>query len=104
MLPIHMSLGFFMGTPGEVAAYTGGGIGIYTYREESPDIEEVSLNKVGYHVLGGVEFPLMSRVSLAGEVQWSAVPKGLGGEGLSAAFDEDDMGGTTFKLKVIATF
>lgn len=104
VLPIQVSLGFFMGEPGEVAAYAGGGIGIYSYREESPDIEEVSLHKAGYHVLGGMEFPLMSRVSLAGEVQWTAVPKGLGDGGLSAAFDEDDLGGTTFKLKVIATF
>lgn len=104
VLPVQVSLGFFTGVPGERAGYAGGGFGIYSYREESPDIEEINLRKVGYHVLAGMEFPVVSGVSLAGEVQWTAVPKGLGDAGLSAAFDEDDLGGTTFKVKVIATF
>lgn len=103
--PIQVTLGYRVGREGSQAWYAGGGVGLYRYREESDALEHaISLHKAGYHALGGIEFPLMSRLSLAGEAQWTAVPKALGEAGLSSAFDEDDLGGTTFRVKVIATF
>jgi hypothetical protein len=43
-------------------------------------------------------------LALAGEAQWTAVPKALGETGLSAAFGEDDLGGTTFRFKLIVGY
>ena len=46
----------------------------------------------------------MSRaVGISGEAEWSTVPNALGQtpSGASAAFDETDLGGVTFRIKVV---
>lgn len=59
---------------------------------------------MGYHLLGGVEIPIGRWLALAGEAQWTAVPKALGETGVLAAFAEDDLGGTTFRFKLIVGY
>ncbi len=72
-----------------------------SWRFWTPGAQSISQGKIGYHVAGGAEFPLARWVSLAGELQWATVPKELGETGVSARFDEDNLGGTTFRFKFI---
>jgi hypothetical protein len=71
--------------------------------EEAPgtDAQRTRKGKIGYHVVGGSELTLARFLALAGEVQWATVPKAMGETGVSAVFDEDNLGGTTFRFKVI---
>jgi hypothetical protein len=107
VLPVEATVGYRGGTIGATTAYLGAGAGWYRFTEESPSLPgepKIRDAFVGYHVLGGVEFPFSRWLSLAGEVQWAAVPNALGESGLSAVFGEDDLGGTTFRVKVIVGY
>jgi hypothetical protein len=104
LTPIQATLGYRMTGNQTLATYFGGGAGVYRYREESPSPsgdETIDENHVGYHLLFGVEFPLAPWVSLAGEAQWAGVPNSIGEAGVSEIFGEDDLGGTSFRMKVI---
>jgi hypothetical protein len=37
---------------------------------------------------------------VAGEANWTTVPDAIGAAGVSAAFDETDLGGTSVRLKI----
>jgi hypothetical protein len=41
---------------------------------------------------------------IGGEAQWATVPKALGESGLSAVYEEKDLGGVTFRLKLIVGY
>ena len=83
--------------------YAAGGLTILKYRETSrfaqadEDVDE-SFN--GYHVNGGVEYKLARWFGVAGEGSWSTVPDAIGDAGVSKAFNETDLGGTTFRVKI----
>jgi hypothetical protein len=82
-------------------------VGWHVFTEESPSLvaaERIREGKLGYHVPGGVEIPVGRWLAVAGEAQWTAVPKLLGETGLSAAFGEDDLGGTTVRFKLIVGY
>ena len=83
--------------------YIGGGIGRVWYREAS-DFTDASEAVEGqyrsYHLLGGVEFR-EGWVATAFEVQYSRVPNAIGLGGVSAAFQESDLGGLTMRVKVL---
>jgi hypothetical protein len=83
--------------------YVGVGGGWHKFREESPSLNDVVSDQgsVSYHLLGGAEYPVAPWVSLAGDIQWTAVPGVIGDNGVSAVFDESNLGGTTFRFKVI---
>jgi opacity protein-like surface antigen len=105
--PIEITGGyrFAYGNP-KLVPYAGGGIGWHRYKEVSDfadDDENVSETHTGYHVLGGVETRVSTWFSVAGEAQWSFVPDGLGQDpnSVSAAFDETDLGGLTFRVKFV---
>lgn len=100
--PVMVTVGYLAREYGRFAPYLGGGIGWHTLTEESPSVANpVRESKVGYHLVAGTEFGLARWVALAGEVQWAAVPDLIGETGISAAFQEDDLGGTTFRFKFI---
>ena len=101
--PITVTVGYRSPDYGRLAPYLGAGVGWHVLKEESPgfDASDTREGKIGYHVLGGVEFSLARWVALAGEVQWAGVPKAIGETGISAALEEDDLGGTTFRFKFI---
>jgi opacity protein-like surface antigen len=89
-----------------VIPYVGGGIGWHRYAETSEfaaDEEDVSETNTGYHLLGGAEVPIGELFALAGEAEWSRVPDALGQNpnSVSAAFDETDLGGVTFRIKFV---
>ena len=104
--PVEVTAGWqfrFRGAP-RFRPYLGGGFSSYGYEETSEfaaDTENVSDRFGGYHVLGGAEYRISKYVSLGGEGVWTAVPDALGEAGVSATFDEADLGGTSFRFKVI---
>jgi hypothetical protein len=83
--------------------YGGAGFSSYRYKETSgfaDDAENVDESFPGFHILGGVEYLVHRWVAVGGEVSWSSVANALGEGGASAAFREDNLGGTTFRVKV----
>jgi hypothetical protein len=54
----------------------------------------------GYHLLGGAEYKITQWLGLAGEASWTTVPDAIGESGVSAAFNETNLGGTTFRFKL----
>jgi hypothetical protein len=104
LTPIIATVGYRAIRARGVVPYLGGGIGSYDFKEEATGLlgaEDVGKAHVGYHVLGGAELPISRWLSVAGEIQWSAVPKALGETGLSAIYQETDLGGTTFRVKLV---
>jgi opacity protein-like surface antigen len=90
----------------QVVPYLGGGVGWFRYSETSDFAdsgEDVAETFTGYHVLGGGEWRMSRNVGIAGEAEWSVVPDALGQNpsSVSAAFDETDLGGVTFRVKVV---
>lgn len=105
--PVLVTVGYRVPESARYTPYVGAGLGWHSFREESLSGtagETITKRKLGYHVVGGAEVPLARWFGVAGEVQWSTVPKALGESGVSAVFDEDDLGGTTFRLKVTFGF
>ena len=86
-----------------VVPYVGGGISSYAYTESSDfsvSGEDVSERFAGFHLLGGAAFKLSKWLGLAGEAVWATVPDALGDGGVSKAFGDSDLGGTSVRLKV----
>lgn len=83
--------------------YVGGGFSSYRYQETSDfadDDEQVDERHNGFHIVGGAEFAVIRWLAVGGEVSWSSIADALGEGGVSAAFDESNLGGTTIRLKV----
>jgi opacity protein-like surface antigen len=83
--------------------YAGGGFSSYGYKETSQfatTTEDVEDRFNGYHLLGGAEVKLLRWLGVAGEEAWTTIPDAIGEAGVSAAFNETDLGGTSFRLKI----
>lgn len=116
--PIQVTAGYRAGS--RVAAYGGGGLGAYRFRETapfgrpeddgterapgSPAGDEVRATHRSFHVLAGVETPLLPWLRVGGEGQWTWVPDALGGAGASAAFEETDLGGFVLRVKLLVGY
>jgi len=105
VVPIELSAGWqfrFRAIP-KLTPYVAGGLTSMSYKETSDfatDAENVDERFAGYHLLGGAEYKLTKWLGIAGEVAWTTVPNAIGEDGVSAAFDETDLGGTTFRFKI----
>jgi hypothetical protein len=103
--PIEISAGWrfrFQRVP-RLLPYIAGGLSSYGYKETSQFAEageDVDERFSGYHVMGGAEVKVMRWLGVAGEVAWATVPDALGEGGVSEAFNETDLGGTSFRLKI----
>jgi len=83
--------------------YAAGGFSSYGYKETSQfaaTTEDLEERFNGYHILGGAEVKLLRWLGIAGEVAWTTIPDSIGEAGVSAAFNETDLGGTSFRLKI----
>ncbi len=104
--PLEFTGGYRLDRGWRVVPYGGGGVGRYRY-EETSDFAEAAENVkesfTGYHVLGGAEFRATRWIGAAGELQWATVPDALGqnDNGVSRLFNESDLGGLTFRVKVV---
>jgi opacity protein-like surface antigen len=105
--PVEISAGYrFVRPRATLVPYVGGGIGWHRLEEVSTGADEsenVDETFHGYHLLGGVDFRLTRIISVAGEAQWTTVPNALGQNpsAVSTAFDETNLGGTTFRVKLV---
>lgn len=83
--------------------YVAAGVTSMGYNEHSSfesTADDVDDSYGGYHLIGGAEFRLIEWIGLAGEASWSTVPDSIGQGGVSAAFNETDLGGTSFRIKI----
>lgn len=103
--PIEISAGwqFRIRRAPKLTPYAAGGLTILTYRETSDfstSAEDAGESFSGYHVIGGAAYKITRWLGLAGEASWSTVPDAVGDAGVSKAFNETDLGGTTFRVKI----
>lgn len=103
--PLELTAGwqFRLRSAPKFRPYVGGGFSSYGYKETSEfatGSEDVDERFSGYHLLGGAEYRISRWVSLSGEAAWTTVPDAIGDTGVSAAFDETDLGGTSFRFKI----
>lgn len=104
VMPIEFTWGYRWGTMSKPSPYAGLGLGWHELREESSGLQDdpnASKGHIGYHFLAGAEFPLARWLWLAGEIKWAGVPGLIGETGVSAVYDENDLGGTTLSLKIL---
>ena len=101
--PLEITGGWrFRKWPGFVP-YGGAGYSSYGYRETSDSDDagdDVDERFGGFHVLGGAEFLPRPWIAIGGEFVWASVPDALGNGGASAAFNEDNLGGRTLRVKI----
>jgi hypothetical protein len=101
VVPFEATAGYrFRGSSqSRVIPYVGGGVGAYSYKEESDSDDEVSIQKAGVLALAGVEYRVGRRMWTVFDVQYTHVPGILGDGGLSAEFGEDDLGGVAVRFR-----
>jgi opacity protein-like surface antigen len=105
--PFEITGGYRFGQSRDsVRPYAGGGISWYRYEETSQFAasgDDVSERFTGFHLLGGAEFRVNKWLGIAGELAWASIPNALGQEpgSVGTAFGETDLGGTTFRAKVV---
>ena len=104
--PVELTGGYRFDFGWRLVPYGGAGLGRHRYQEASrfaEASENVNERFTGYHVLGGAEFRLARWIGAAAEAQWAAVPEALGDDlnSVSHEFGESDLGGVTFRLKVV---
>lgn len=68
------------------------------FAQDGDDVKE-SFN--GFHLVGGGEFRLARLVGITAEVAWTSIGNAIGEAGASKAFDEDNLGGTSLRLKLV---
>lgn len=103
--PLELTAGWrFPRLARRLVPYAGGGVSWYRYKETASFAEsgdDVDERFTGYQLLGGVDVQLHRWVHASGELAWSSVPDALGKSGASAAFNEDNLGGTSIRLKIL---
>ena len=103
--PVEVSAGwqFRLRRLPRVRPYLAAGLTSMSYRETSQFAtasEDVEERFSGYHLLGGAKFRLARWLGVAGEAAWTTVPDAIGEQGVSAAFNETDLGGTSLRIKI----
>ncbi len=112
LTPLEVSAGYRLNTvrrtrtgvvASPVAYFAGGGVGSLGYREA--DVEEVISERfTAYHVMGGADITVWRMIQIGAEARHRWVPDGLGIGGVSEAFNETDLGGTTFRVRIGIAF
>ena len=102
LIPIDVTAGYRFATRTRLTPYVAGGVGLLRYSEEAESSTEIdSEDFLSLHAAGGVEYPLTKWLAVAGEVQYRAVRKALGSEGVGNEFGESDLGGISVCVKVL---
>jgi opacity protein-like surface antigen len=95
LVPLRLSLGYRFNRWTSAVPYLGVGGGIVSFREESTVggvTEKTSESKGSFHVLGGLEYRRGS-LGIGAELSYSWVPNAIGIGGVSAIYQETDIGG-----------
>jgi len=103
--PIEISGGwrFKIRKQPKLTPYAAGGFTLMNYQETSEfssGTEDADETFSGFHLFGGVEYKITRWFGVAGEASWSTVPDAIGDSGVSEAFNETDLGGTTLRFKI----
>ena len=106
VVPLELTGGYRFDFGAPLVPYAGAGVGWHNYEETSEfaDADENARDVfTGFHVLGGTELRLGRWVGAAFEAQWATVPDALGSNPNSVAreFQESNLGGVTFRGKII---
>jgi opacity protein-like surface antigen len=106
MTPFEVNLGYRYTRLVHIVPYGGAGASWHKYEEtsgHSTDADDVHATFKGFQVLGGVEIPLKGWIALAAEAQWASVPKALGNDStsVSTVYNEHNLGGSTFRVKIV---
>ena len=105
--PVEITAGYRFGTQRDtLRPYAGGGISWYRYSETdefATSSEQTMQSYTGFHLLAGAEYRVHRFFGVAGEAAWARVPNALGQQPTSvgSAFDEDDLGGATIRVKLV---
>jgi len=104
--PLELTGGYRFAARARVIPYAGAGIGWHGYEETStfaaPD-ENIRHQSTGFHMLGGAELRLTRWVGAAFDAEWATVPNALGENpaSVSREFRESNLGGFTYRLKIV---
>lgn len=105
IVPIEISAGwkFRIRTLPKLIPYVAGGYTSFGYKETSSfagNGENLDDRFGGYHLRGGAEFKVTRWLGVAGEFAWTTVADAIGSGGVSKAFQEDNLGGTSFRARI----
>lgn len=103
--PLEISAGwqFRLRRVPKLVPYLAGGFTSYGYRETSQfstGAEDADERFTGYHAMGGADYRIARWIGIGGEFVWTTVPDAIGEAGVSALFDETDLGGTSVRLRI----
>jgi opacity protein-like surface antigen len=106
LTPVELTGGYRLPFWNRFVPYAGAGVGWHRFKETSQFAaadEDVEDRFTGYHLLGGAEVRMARWIAAAGELQWTTVPDAIGGDpnSVSREFNESDLGGTTFRFKLV---
>jgi len=103
LTPIGITLGYRRAGAKRLTPYAGGGVLVAFYNEESElgDDATVSETAFGWQGIAGAEFRLSRLFSTAVEGGYRSIPGILGEDGVSKEYEEKDLGGFTFGVKVM---
>ncbi|MGH9385128.1 MAG: hypothetical protein ACRD2N_12665 [Vicinamibacterales bacterium] len=104
VIPVQATFGYQIGRSQVARPYFGAGFGLFFFRERAKFAQtgdDVSQRFPSYHAVVGVDLVRRRRISTAIEAQYSTVRKAIGKSGVSAGFNETDLGGTTVRMKVL---
>ena len=105
--PVLLTAGYrFIRPRWRVVPYGGAGVGWHGYEETSTfatDAENIKDRFTGYQLLGGGEFRIAKWIGAAVEAQWATVPDALGQDpnGVSREFGDTNLGGVTYRVKLV---
>ena len=104
LTPIEVTAGWrFRQRGARIVPYAGAGITSTRYREAAGFAgagDDVDERFSGYHFIGGVQLKIRRWLGFGGEVVWTTTPDALGTGGVSRAFGDDDLGGTSVRGKI----
>ncbi len=101
MLPLELAGGWRFGRRGRLVPYGGGGIVRLSYEEATEfdsATDDTTETFIGSLLFGGVDVQLAGALGVGAEFQHRRLAGALGAGGASAAFDENDLGGLTFRI------
>ena len=103
--PIELTAGYRFSRLRTVVPYVGVGYSSYRYQETSAFADDDANENVddrfgGFHVIGGADFQVVRWLAIAGEVTYTSIADALGEGGVSQHYNEDNLGGASFRLKI----
>jgi opacity protein-like surface antigen len=101
--PIEITGGWRYLRSDRFVPYGGAGYSRYRYQalsESAGPRENIDESFDGFHLVGGAEYLPIRWLAIGGELAWSSVPDAAAVTGVSEAFGESNLGGTTLRLKI----